>query len=135
MHLQLLPQPISQRKKSHELNAVRSQYQTDEDRIKKLTGFSMSKQIEKQRHMSIGGRDDPSNVLGYQKMRTGVPATMRHGSRQKRGQLDPLKDRRVVLTAGKDEKPSALQNNIYGMLSDLNRAKNMRIANQLLREQ
>ena len=30
---------------------------------------------------------------------------------------------------------SAIQKNIYGMLSDLNRAKTMRIANQVLKQQ
>ena len=92
----------------------------------------MAKRIEKQRNMSINGRDDPSNIVGNQK---GFPGTMRHGSNQQRRQLDPLKDRKVVLSASKGERLNkTLNNNIQGMLSDLNRAKNMRIANQVLKE-
>ena len=92
----------------------------------------MAKRIEKQRNMSINGRDDPSNIIVNQK---GFPGTMRHGSNQQRRQLDPLKDRKVVLSASKGERLNkTLNNNIQGMLSDLNRAKNMRIANQVLKE-
>ena len=35
------------RKQSHELNSVRNQLNSDEDRIKKLADFSMSKKLER----------------------------------------------------------------------------------------
>ena len=37
---------ISNRKQSHELNQLRNQCNTDEERIKKLVNFSMTKKIE-----------------------------------------------------------------------------------------
>ena len=90
---------LSNRKKSHELNSIRNKYNTDEDRINKLTNFSMARQIEKQRNqqLSLTGREDPSNLVGYQQMRPRV-ATMRGGS-NRRGPLDPLKKNEWV-TAG-----------------------------------
>ena len=38
--------PIRDRKKSHELNSIRNKITTGEDRIKKLTNFSVSKHLE-----------------------------------------------------------------------------------------
>ena len=82
---------------------------------------------------SGGGRDDPSNVIGFQNI--GSHARPKHPrNRTAVGQLDyqTVKEKqRVVLTSGSD----TIQKGIYGMLSDLNRAKTMRIANQVLKEQ
>ena len=46
---QLTPnqQQISGRKKSHELNSVRNQYNTQEDKIRKLTNFPAAEKMKK----------------------------------------------------------------------------------------
>ena len=101
----MLPK-FGDRKQSHELNSVRNQLNSDEDRIKKLTDFSMSKKIERQRNQQMqqyrtatSGRDDPSNIVGFQKLKeppmTAIKAaaaariSSHDGSRRL---LDPLKD-------------------------------------------
>ena len=59
---------ISNRKKSHELTSIRNKYNTDEDRLNKLANFTVGKGIAKNRQLQVSGRDDPSNLLGYQKL-------------------------------------------------------------------
>ena len=132
---------IHDRKKSHELNSVRYKKNTDDDRLNKYRNFSMTRQLEKQRHLSITtGRDDPGNVLGYQKLKPNAqPATMKNaiGAHRKNSQLDPIINRGEVKSGEKvqgDKLTTTVQKNIYGMLNDLNRAKTMRIANQILKD-
>ena len=99
---------IEQRKKSHELNSVRNQQLSDMERIKKLTDFSVTQQLEKNKNRqtvgSGGGRDDPSNVIGFQNI--GTHARPKHPrNRTAVGQLDyqTLREKqRVVLTSGSD---------------------------------
>ena len=93
--------------------------------------------------MSYGGagRDDPNNLLGYMKLNTKEPTMMRNQQNQgtltstaakRRGQLGPLKDVQGLSEEKKKtapDMPSKMQKNIYEMLSNLNRAKTMRIAN------
>lgn len=77
---------ISNRKQSHELNQLRNQCNTDEERIKKLVNFSMTKKIEQQRGnqlQQVSGRDDPANVLGFRKLNIG-PSTAKNSTRQRR---------------------------------------------------
>ena len=88
----------------------------------------------------VTGRDDPSNIIGYQKLNE--PGTagkiVRMSQERSKRVLDPLKDRKtmVVLANGpEDTMATALQRKIQGMLTDLNRAKTMRIANQVIKEQ
>ena len=81
------------------------------------------------------------------KLKTKEPAVMRNQQHQgamtstaarRRGQLGPLKD--VAIHSEEKQKsaapevPNKMQKNIYEMLSNLNRAKTMRIANQVLKE-
>lgn len=96
----------------------------------------MSKQLKKQRiQLSIGGRDDPNNLLGYEKLGIIFPITMRAQRTQtmKRNQhlSSPLSNRNELNSEliTSDKMTSTVQKNIYEMLSYLSRAKTVRIAN------
>lgn len=64
---------------------LRNQCNMDEERVKKLANFSVTKQIEQQRGnqlQQVSGRDDPANVLGFRKLNIG-PSTAKNSTRQR----------------------------------------------------
>ena len=111
---------------------LRSQSHVDEDRLNKLLSNGMSRRHEKRvkkNDLAISGRNDPANVLGFRQLKVGGSATVKNGStaRQRGTQLAPLMT--ASGTAAKLDLlgNSQMQQQVQGMLSDLNRVKNMNL--------